>query len=67
MEKLKCNTSGCKSTKFFLMSEEKFPTVVNEKGEIISERTYTYKCIDCNQVFTSNIGPNSPNKKLLNG
>lgn len=67
MEKLKCITVGCKSEKFYLMSEEKYPAMVNEKGQIISERFYAYKCTMCNQTFKSNIGPDSPNKKLLNG
>ena len=66
MDKLKCITHGCKSNRFYLMSEKKFPATVNEQGDIVSDRTYSYKCIECNQTFTSNIGPDSPKKKLLN-
>lgn len=66
MEKLKCITSGCKSVKFYLLSEERYPAVVNEKGQIISERSYSYKCVECNQIFKSSVGPDSPNKRLLN-
>ncbi len=66
MEKLKCITHGCKSAEFYLLGEERYPAVVNEKGQIISERTYSYKCRMCNQTFKSSIGPDSPKKKLLN-
>ena len=67
MDKIKCPTYNCEAREFMLLSEKRFPMVVNEKGEIVSQREYSYKCVLCNVIFKSNIGPDSPKKKLLNG
>ena len=63
---IKCPNPDCKSTVFILISFEKTPRVVNNKGEYISNVDHMYKCAECSSTFKSSIGPGSP-QKLLQG
>lgn len=64
---IKCPNYECKSNRFILLSEERYPAIVDECGNIVSIKKYMYKCSECFVTFTSNIGPLTPSKKILKG
>lgn len=61
---IKC-PGGCKSDHFIVISEGKGPYTVDKYGNVVSKRSFTYKCSECLVIFQSEIGPNT--SRLLNG